>query len=62
MTEYPRGMNPYNLREGEVSSGTTIMAVTFNGGVVMGADSRTSTGTYIANRSEKKITKEPRIP
>ena len=26
------------------------MAVTFNGGVVLGADSRTSTGSYIANR------------
>lgn len=36
--------------------GTTIMAVSFNGGVIMGADSRTSTGSYIANRVSDKIT------
>lgn len=29
------------------SMGTTIIGVTYNGGVVLGADSRTSTGTYI---------------
>jgi 20S proteasome alpha/beta subunit len=29
------------------SMGTTIIGVTFNGGVVLGADSRTSTGTLI---------------
>lgn len=32
------------------------MAATFDGGVVMGADSRTSTGSYIANRVTDKIT------
>lgn len=48
--------NPYNLKPGEHSSGTTIMAVPFEGGVVMGADSRTSTGTYIAVRVADKIT------
>lgn len=32
------------------------MAVTFDGGVVMGADSRTSTGNYVANRVSDKIT------
>ena len=50
------------LKEGEMSSGvfvntiqndnnkqTTIMAVTFEGGVVLGADSRTSTGLFIVN-------------
>lgn len=36
--------------------GTTIMAVCFDGGVVMGADSRTSTGSYVANRVSDKIT------
>lgn len=36
--------------------GTTIMAVSFNGGVVMGADSRTSTGSYVANRVSDKVT------
>lgn len=39
-----------------VSMGTTIMAATYDGGVVMGADSRTSTGSYIANRVTDKIT------
>ncbi|EME26285.1 Proteasome subunit beta type-6 [Galdieria sulphuraria] len=36
--------------------GTTIMAVEFDGGVVLGADSRTTTGAYIANRVSDKIT------
>lgn len=36
---------------------TTIMAVEFDGGVVIGADSRTSTGTYVANRVTDKLTK-----
>ncbi|XP_067112704.1 proteasome subunit beta type-6-like [Osmerus mordax] len=40
----------------EVSTGTTIMAVEFDGGVVMGADSRTTTGAYIANRVTDKLT------
>ena len=35
---------------------TTIMAVEYDGGVVMGADSRTSSGSYIANRVSDKIT------
>lgn len=33
------------------------MAVEFDGGVVMGADSRTTTGSYIANRVSDKITR-----
>ena len=36
----------------EVSPGTTIMAVQFDGGVVLGADSRTTTGSYIAQLSD----------
>lgn len=36
--------------------GTSIMAVSYDGGVVMGADSRTTTGAYIANRVSDKIT------
>ncbi|NWU04415.1 PSB6 protein, partial [Urocynchramus pylzowi] len=35
---------------------TTIMAVEFDGGVVIGADSRTTTGAYIANRVTDKLT------
>lgn len=44
---------------GGISTGTTIMAVTYGkgseGGVVIGADSRTSTGSYVANRVSDKL-------
>merc|ERR550537_1290372 len=43
--------------EAAVSTGTTIMAVAFDGGVVMGADTRTSTGDYVANRASRKISR-----
>lgn len=33
------------------------MAVEFNGGVIIGADSRTSTGSYVANRVTDKLTR-----
>lgn len=39
-----------------ISLGTTIIGVTYDGGVVLGADSRTSSGNYIANRTQDKIT------
>jgi 20S proteasome subunit beta 1 len=45
-----------NLKPGEVDLGTSIMAVTYNGGVILGADSRTSTGRYVANRVSDKLT------
>jgi len=32
------------------------MAMSYDGGVVMGADSRTSTGSYVANRVSDKLT------
>jgi len=41
----------------EHSTGTSLMAMEFNGGVVIGADSRTTTGSYIANRISDKLTK-----
>jgi 20S proteasome subunit beta 1 len=41
----------------EHSTGTTLVAVEFDGGVVIGADSRTTTGAYIANRVSDKLTK-----
>ncbi|CAL1298826.1 unnamed protein product [Larinioides sclopetarius] len=41
----------------EQSTGTTIMAVEFDGGVVVGADSRTTMGAYISNRVTDKLTK-----
>mmetsp|Transcript_24784 Transcript_24784/g.28642 ORF Transcript_24784/g.28642 Transcript_24784/m.28642 type:complete len:99 (-) Transcript_24784:608-904(-) len=44
-----------NLKPGELSTGTTIMAIPFEGGVVLGADSRVSTGTYVANRVSDKV-------
>merc|ERR1719327_2073691 len=40
-----------------VSTGTTIIAVQYDGGVVLCADSRTSTGDYVANRASRKISK-----
>lgn len=35
--------------------GTSIMSIVYDGGVVMGADTRTSLGTYVANRVSDKI-------
>ena len=41
----------------DLISQTSIMAVEYNGGVIIGADSRTSTGIYVANRVSDKLTK-----
>jgi 20S proteasome subunit beta 1 len=41
---------------GPVSMGTTILACKFKGGVVLAADTRTSTGSYVFDRWAKKIT------
>lgn len=38
------------------TSATTLVAVRFEGGVVIGADSRTSQGSFVANRLADKIT------
>ncbi|KAK4510415.1 uncharacterized protein ATC70_004845 [Mucor velutinosus] len=46
-----------SLKKGEVNLGTSIMAVAFKDGVILGADSRTTTGAYIANRVTDKLTK-----
>ncbi|GJQ14882.1 hypothetical protein GpartN1_g6673.t1 [Galdieria partita] len=56
---YTRVSMPYkgsHFTNEEHMLGTTIMAVEFEGGVVLGADSRTTTGVYIANRVSDKIT------
>ncbi|KAI5810240.1 nucleophile aminohydrolase [Peziza echinospora] len=45
-----------HLKKGEVNLGTSIMAVNFANGVILGADSRTTTGSYIANRVTDKLT------
>ena len=37
------------------------MAAAFDGGVVIGADSRTTTGSYIANRVTDKLTQLVRL-
>ncbi|XP_022588443.2 proteasome subunit beta type-6 [Cyclospora cayetanensis] len=42
---------------GAVETGTTIVACCFSGGVVLGADTRTSAGSYVVNRAARKITK-----
>ncbi|KAG2492337.1 hypothetical protein HYH03_009287 [Edaphochlamys debaryana] len=47
---------PGDLTMVPVSMGTTIVATTFNGGVILAADSRTSSGAYIGNRATDKIT------
>ncbi|KNH07936.1 proteasome beta-1 subunit [Perkinsela sp. CCAP 1560/4] len=39
-----------------VSMGTTILAVTYAGGVVLAADSRTSSGSYVHNKVSNKCT------
>jgi len=39
------------IMPGGVSTGTSIIAVEFDGGVVLGADSRTSTGASRATRA-----------
>ncbi|EPY31564.1 20S proteasome subunit beta 1 [Strigomonas culicis] len=40
-----------------VSLGTTILAVSYKNGVVLAADSRTSSGSYVVNRCSNKLTK-----
>lgn len=42
-------------KDAEPHTGTTIVACTYNGGVVLGADGRVSTGNYVSNRASNKI-------
>ncbi|KAL7673522.1 hypothetical protein ACOME3_008377 [Neoechinorhynchus agilis] len=43
--------------EQEHMMGTTILAIEYDGGVIMAADTRTSIGTFVFNRYTDKITK-----
>jgi hypothetical protein len=43
--------------DAEPHTGTTIVACTYNGGVVLGADGRVSTGNYVSNRASNKISR-----
>lgn len=52
----PYRSDDVNSPEQAVTTGTTIMCVEYEGGVILGADSRTSTGDYVANRASRKIT------
>jgi len=44
------------MRGAAPHTGTTIVACCYEDGVVIGADSRVSTGTYVSNRASDKIT------
>jgi len=44
---------PYGIK---ISDGTTIIAAEYNGGVILGADTRTSSGALIVHRLSNKIT------
>ncbi|KAF9764320.1 putative proteasome subunit beta type-1 [Nosema granulosis] len=58
--ELLKEMQIQNLTEekqkNEHMTGTTIIAVKYNGGVLIGADCRTSMGTYIPSRITDKLT------
>ena len=53
-----RGERENNNNDGydEISMGTTILAVRYRGGIVTGADTRTSSNGYVANRYATKLT------
>lgn len=44
------------LKKGEISLGTSIMAIKYKDGLILGADSRTSMGSFVANRCADKLT------
>ncbi|WAR13861.1 PSB6-like protein [Mya arenaria] len=55
--DFANDMSKPDWLTSELSTGTTIAAIEFDGGVVIGADSRTTSGAYIANRVTDKLTK-----
>lgn len=46
---------PHLLQQHEVNLGTTLVAICYKDGVVVGADTRTSVGSYVSNRYADKI-------
>ncbi|KAJ8925443.1 hypothetical protein NQ315_009276 [Exocentrus adspersus] len=54
---HPTMLEENDWRNAAHSTGTSIMAAEFAGGVIIGADSRTTTGAYIANRVSDKLTR-----
>jgi len=55
MTYEVDDLTPEWLRE-EVKTGTTILAAEFRDGVIIAADSRTTSGSYVSNRVTDKLT------
>ncbi|CAG8476866.1 834_t:CDS:10 [Ambispora leptoticha] len=45
-----------SLRPGEISLGTTLVVIEYEHGVILGADSRTTNGSYVHNRVTDKLT------
>lgn len=52
----PASCSGSSWEEADPHTGTTIVAIAFPGGVVLGADSRVSTGNYVSNRASDKTT------
>jgi len=46
----------WHMTDEEISTGTTLVALTFADGVVIGADTRTSSGNWVDNRVTDKLT------
>ena len=46
----------FNALDEAPKTGTTIVACVYDGGVVLGADTRVSTGIYVSNRASDKMT------
>lgn len=46
----------WHMTDEEISTGTTLVALTYADGVVIGADTRTSSGTWVDNRVTDKLT------
>ncbi|CAH8570014.1 unnamed protein product [Dicrocoelium dendriticum] len=54
IASYPVGYGNYLGKE--ITTGTTLFACEYDSGVVIGADSRTSSGSYVVNRVTDKLT------